>query len=1140
MFKINNKSIYNQMKIKMKTHKLSLMAVLVSFILLYPPSSKAQFGGGPQPGEVYREYVKTIQPGIKTWRVTDPNASNPGSPGNSPSDFLPNYVHSINISDYSNVKRVEVIIDAWGGHVGTTGKKMKFNNSSWITIPELNTTPTSGQCYAQQVTYVINVPVSHLKQGTNTFQGTSGGQTCYNFNWGQWGWYGIIVRVYYNGGKGQTTGSISSISNGGTFKDNPVIQVSPNGAVSKIELLAKLDAYDTDGDGIFNEWGGDYHRTSWNDPIKLNNHIGTITTSPYSMTWNTEWVPDQPNGSISLMARIQNPSGYWYCAPVVSNLTLSRTNHSVRLFKPKSGSVPQSFWVRDGQTKSSKVSINTLSNAKEARAYIRTWNGNENGESFYTRVNGYTIPKYGIDHFYSLDMLNIPISSLRTGDNTITFHSETVHHGIEIMWPGPAIIVKYGSPPAPPTTSAPVITQQPFNVTAAIGEKATFSIGATGTAPLAYQWRKNGSNISGATGSSYTTPSLSLSNDGDTYTCRVSNSAGSVISNGAKVTISSEPTPPPPPPSDGSTTKIEIENNYSKVADLGPNGAISVKNSSINSNGKAVAIPDKGDKINVSFNILSAGQYKLRVWLRSGNATYPTSYFNSNYSYQFDISGMGNVNFVGVSSSVQGPFSAWGGSHWGFMEATVNFSSTGTKTLGITADYVWQAVDYLEVIGEDGSTNPTPPPPPPPPPPSDGSTTKIEIENNYSKVADLGPNGAISVKNSSINSNGKAVAIPDKGDKINVSFNIPSAGQYKLRVWLRSGNATYPTSYFNSNYSYQFDISGMGNVNFVGVPSSVQGPFSAWGGSHWGFMEATVNFSSTGTKTLGITADYVWQAVDYLEVIGEDGSTNPPPPPPPPPPPSDGSTTKIEIENNYSKVADLGSNGAISVKNSSINSNGKAVAIFDKGDKINVSFNIPSTGQYKLRVWLRSGNATNPTSYFNSNYSYQFDISGIGNVNFVGVPSSVQGPFSAWGGSHWGFMEATVNFSSNGTKTLGITADYVWQAVDYLEIIPTASGARMASSESFIDESLIGQNGISIYPNPVSDNLSIDFISRRNNALVTMNIMDLNGRIVESRQEFFQNRGSNQMIWDRNLTNDQAVQPGIYILKLNIDDEVFS
>jgi hypothetical protein len=142
----------------------------------------------------------------------------------------------------------------------------------------------------------------------------------------------------------------------------------------------------------------------------------------------------------------------------------------------------------------------------------------------------------------------------------------------------------------------------------------------------------------------------------------------------------------------------------------------------------------------------------------------------------------------------------------------------------------------------------------------DQTTTKLEIEDNYSVLSDVGSNGTIIIRSFPINSNGKAVAIPDMGDKINVTFNIPAAGQYKLKVWLRSGNATMPTSYFNSDYSYQFDISGIGDVHFVGVPSSVQGPFDAWGGSHWGFMEA-VNASS-GT-TLGIMAKYVWQAATW-------------------------------------------------------------------------------------------------------------------------------------------------------------------------------------------------------------------------------------------------------------------------------------
>src|ERR1700758_5830485 len=53
--------------------------------------------------------------------------------------------------------------------------------------------------------------------------------------------------------------------------------------------------------------------------------------------------------------------------------------------------------------------------------------------------------------------------------------------------------------------SPPSITTQPANQTVMAGQTATFTIVATGTAPLTYQWQKNGANIAGATSSSYTT-----------------------------------------------------------------------------------------------------------------------------------------------------------------------------------------------------------------------------------------------------------------------------------------------------------------------------------------------------------------------------------------------------------------------------------------------------------------------------------------------------------------------------------------------------------------------------------------------------------------------------------------------------------
>jgi glucose/arabinose dehydrogenase len=92
-------------------------------------------------------------------------------------------------------------------------------------------------------------------------------------------------------------------------------------------------------------------------------------------------------------------------------------------------------------------------------------------------------------------------------------------------------------------SNAPSITSQPQSQTVVAGQQAVFSVSASGITPLNYQWKKNGTSISGATASTYTINNVQISNAGQ-YSCVVTNSAGTATSNNATLTVTGYNAPP--------------------------------------------------------------------------------------------------------------------------------------------------------------------------------------------------------------------------------------------------------------------------------------------------------------------------------------------------------------------------------------------------------------------------------------------------------------------------------------------------------------------------------------------------------------------------------------------------------------------
>ena len=88
------------------------------------------------------------------------------------------------------------------------------------------------------------------------------------------------------------------------------------------------------------------------------------------------------------------------------------------------------------------------------------------------------------------------------------------------------------------------ITAPPASVSVPLGAAASFSVTASGTTPLTYQWRRNGADIAGASSSTYTTAATTVADNGALFSVVVANSVGSVTSTDATLTVTSSSTGP--------------------------------------------------------------------------------------------------------------------------------------------------------------------------------------------------------------------------------------------------------------------------------------------------------------------------------------------------------------------------------------------------------------------------------------------------------------------------------------------------------------------------------------------------------------------------------------------------------------------
>jgi len=413
----------------------------------------------PGPGDVFREYIwRGPYVNAGSWqRVTHAGATASGADA-----FLPNPVNRVSIDDLTGAVRGEIYIELWGGHAGTSRKAIRLNGHDWIPIPEPVTIPGnsgdprigSAECY-QQFTYPsVVVPLDQLHVGDNTFEFSAGPQICFNFGWGQWGLYAAAFRIYYGDDKPHPTGRIVTPTSGSTFGDSLYLEAEVTGttAVERVDFIARYEDFDYEGNGLYRQWHYRYRYGS------MENHLGTSTDVPHTAVWSTAWVPDQP-GPIQVMARLTDISGLSHMTQPVDGLVLERPGKAVKLYKPFD--VPPAWQTRVGNRHRSRLFIgHDLERATAARMMLVTWSG---GHADAIGINDSVVVKrVGGAHNYSLDAVPLPLDLIRQGTNTMFTYAQTTHHGIEVMWPGIALLVQYTGleAPLPPVADLAVFADE--------------------------------------------------------------------------------------------------------------------------------------------------------------------------------------------------------------------------------------------------------------------------------------------------------------------------------------------------------------------------------------------------------------------------------------------------------------------------------------------------------------------------------------------------------------------------------------------------------------------------------------------------------------------------------------------------------
>jgi hypothetical protein len=341
--------------------------------------------------------------------------------------------------DVTTVRAAELYLEVWGGHPGTANKRVTVNGRSTYALREDGT--AERLCAHQYPS--VPLRLTDVLRGYNVFQ-----FACDRGNsfWGHFIVDEACLRLELPAGHAALdaaglAGFVARVEpaiSGETIALTLAAEGAATGDIASVEFFGCYEGFDEAGAGGGRQWHGFTKKRA------VLGHLGTATVAPYRVSWDTRMLPAQRDVAVRAVVRFRSAPGFVHRTPVREGLVIAaRPGVEVAVLGLKE--LPAQFWSRANRRKQAEIEL-PIDPARVERAELHTttWAGGPGKVKDYFTLNGRHFPvAEGADHRTYYTVLPVEPGLLRRGANTVEVLSDTEHHGIEILRPGPALIVRY-------------------------------------------------------------------------------------------------------------------------------------------------------------------------------------------------------------------------------------------------------------------------------------------------------------------------------------------------------------------------------------------------------------------------------------------------------------------------------------------------------------------------------------------------------------------------------------------------------------------------------------------------------------------------------------------------------------------------